>query len=231
MLPTNLNYHQRIPTLVEDCYSEHSDLFYKPHLLLNLAALAKRHQLITILPLLYYYIAQWPIEWITDGVPVTAMEFNSPPNDPGVRLPQSLVVTILAGREKLIRLRETKVFNFMESFTLNGTSIDFPIGGCDGEKRQKTGETCFQWLMRAWFFMGRSGFIARPAALDIMNMGQWAELKRHCCEPCAKRVMEHMLTGRDDIWDALPSVFGYHDWTYVLEQQQKVEEEFEAVIT
>jgi hypothetical protein len=231
MLPTSLNYHQRVPTLVEDCYSEDPILLYKPHVLLNLVALAKRHQLIAILPLLCYYIAQWPVDWITDGVPATCMGFDHPSGNSRFPLPRNLVITILAGREELIRMRETKVFNFMEAFTSGGTAPDIPVEGCDGGKRQETGETCFQWLMRVWFLMVRLRFIARPAALEIMNMGQWAELKKYCCEACAKRAVGHMLTGRDVVWDALPSVFGYHDWTYVVEQQKRVEEDFEAVIS
>lgn len=231
MLPTNLNYHQRIPTLVGDCYSEDPILFYKPHVLLRLVALAKRHQLIVILPLLYYYIAQWPVDWITDGVPATSLGFDLPSNDPSFRLPRSLVVTILVGREKLIRMRESRVFNFIEAFTTSGTAVDDQVEGCDGGKRQETGETCFQWLMRVWFYMGRLGVIARPAALDIMNMGEWAELKKHCCEACAKRVIEHMLTGRDDVWHDLPGVFGHRDWTHVVEEQKKAEAEFEAAVS
>lgn len=228
MLPTSLNYHQRVPTFVQGCYSGDPILFYKPHVVLSLVALAKQHRLMVILPLLCYYIAQWPVDWITDGVPAASMGFDLPPNDSPSRLPRSLVIIILAGREKLIRMRETKVFNFMEAFTLSGTTVDVPIEGCDGKERPETGETCFHWLMRVWFYMGCLGLIACPAALDIMNMGQWTELKKYCCEACAKMVIEHMLTGRDAVWDALPSVFGYCDWAYVIEQQKNTEERFET---
>jgi hypothetical protein len=228
MFPTNLNYHQRVPTLVEDCYSENPILFYEPHVLISLVTLAKQYNLIAILPLLCYYIAQWPVDWIAHRVPKKSLGLVSSCLDFDFRLPKSLATTILAGREKLIRMRETQVFNFIEAFTSNGTTPDFPIQGCDGEKRAETGETCFQWLMRVWFCMRRHGFIARPDALDIMNMGQWTELKKHCCQSCAKMVITHMLTGRDGIWDSLPSVFGYGDWTHVVEQQKKVEKEFEA---
>jgi hypothetical protein len=117
-------------------------------------------------------------------------------------------------------MRETKVFNFMEGFTSSGTTLDIPTQGCDGAKRKETGETCFEWLMRVWFFMSRFGFIARPSALDIMNMGQWAELQKNCCEACAMRVMEHMLDGRDDVWKAIPSAFGWYAWDFVVEQQK-----------
>ncbi|KAF9783835.1 hypothetical protein BJ322DRAFT_881742 [Thelephora terrestris] len=231
MLPTSLNYHQRIPSLVEDCYSENSTLVYKPHVLISLIELSEQHKLIAILPLLYYYIAQWPLDWITDGVPATSMEFEYRSCE-GYRfsLPQKEVVTILAGREKLIRMRETHVFNFIQDFTSSGTALDVPIDGCNGEKRKETGETCFQWLMRVWYYMNSYGFITRPTALDIMNMGQWAELKKYCCEVCAKKVMEHMLTGRDEVWNTLPRLFGFYNWDDVVKKQKKVEEEFEAVI-
>ena len=229
MLPTSLNYYLHYPTPVEGCYSEDHTRSYKPHVLLNLVSLAQRYQLVAILPLLHYCIAQWPVDWITYGVPPSFMGFDPPFNNSCLRLPPDLVYTIIAGREKLIRMRETWVFNFMEAFTSNGTAVDIPIEGCDGERRQ--GETCFKWLMQVWFHMGRFGFIARPAALDIMNMNQWAYFKENCCKACARRAISHMLIGRDDVWDALPSVFGYHDWTDVIERQRKVEEAFETVIS
>ncbi|KAF9648420.1 hypothetical protein BDM02DRAFT_3115457 [Thelephora ganbajun] len=231
MLPTSLNYHQRVPTLVGDCYSENPLLFYKPYVLLTLIFLSAQHQLVAILPLLYYYIAQWPVDWITDGVPAAYMEWNNPsPDDSRFPLPRKHIIIVLAGRERLIHMRETKVFNFMDDFTSNGTTLDIPTQGCDGAKRQETGETCFEWLMRVWFFMSRFRFIARPSALEIMNMGQWAELKGNCCEACANRVMVHMLEGRDDVWKALPSAFGYHNWDFVVERQKCVEKDFEAEI-
>ena len=231
MLPTSLNYHQRVPTLIEDCYSEDPILFYKPHVLLRLVKLARDYKLIAMLPLLYYYIAQWPVGWITDGVPAASMGCDLPFDDPASPLPTDLAFTILAGREELRRMRESRVFNFMEAFTLSGTAVDIPVEGCDREKREETGETCFQWLMRVWFYMRRFGFIACPNALDIMNMGQWAELKKHCCEGCAKRAIEHMLIGRDGVWDALPSLFRLRDWTDVLERQKKEEASFEGPIS
>lgn len=127
-------------------------------------------------------------------------------------------------------MREAKVFNFMEAFTTSGTAIDLPIEGCHGKERKETGGTCFQWLKQVLFHMGCSGFIARPATLDIMNMGQWAEFEKHCCKTCAIKAISHMLADRDRVWDALPSVFGYHDWAYIVGQQKKVEE-FGAVIS
>ena len=232
MFPTSLNYHQRVPSLVEGCYSNHPTLVYKPWALFTLAVLSAEFQLIAILPLLYYYIAQWPLEWITQGVPATSMEFDyaSSSDSSRYQLPQHHAVTVLAGREKLIRMRESKVFNFMEGFTSNGAILDIPTLGCNGTKRQETGETCFEWLMRVWFFMYRLGSISRPSALDIMNMGQWMELQRYCCEACGRRVMEHMLGGRDDVWKSIPSAFGYHDWDHVVERQRTVEKCFEADI-
>ena len=128
-------------------------------------------------------------------------------------------------------MRETRVFNFMEGFTSSGVKLDRPTPGCDTAKREETGETCFEWLMRVWFSMSCSGFIARPSALEIMNMGQWAELQKNCCEACAKRVMEHMLGGRDDVWEAIPGAFGYHSWDTVIKEQRAVEEGFEAEIS
>ena len=231
MLPTSLNYHQRVPSLVEDCYSQNPILFYKPHVLISLIELSQRHKLVAILPLLYYYVAQWPVDWIAEGVPASSMEFDHPsPDDSRFPLPQSTVITVLAGREKLTRMRETKVFNFIQDFTSSGTALDVPIEGCNGEKRKETKEPCFQWLMRVWYYMNSYGFITRPSALDIMNMGQWEELKKYCCEVCARKVMEHMLTGRDEVWSTLPRLFGFYDWDDVVERQKKVEEEFVAVI-
>ena len=231
MLPTSLNYHQRVPALVEDCYSENPILFYKPHVLRTLLLLSTKHQLVVILPLLYYYIAQWPVDWISDGIPAASMGYNNPsPGDERFLLPRNHAVIVLAGREKLIRMRETKVFNFMEDFTSSGVTLDIPTQGCDGAKRQETGETCFQWLARVWYFMNRFGFIARPSALEIMNMGQWTELQKNCCEACAQRVMEHMLDGRDDVWTAIPRIFGCHTWGLVVEQQKTIEESFGADI-
>lgn len=139
-------------------------------------------------------------------------------------------IIVLAGRERLIQLRETNVFNFMEDFTTSGTALDFPTLGCDGAKRKETGETCFEWLMRVWFFMNRSRHIARPSALEIMNMGQWMELQKNCCESCGWRVMGHMLNGRDIVWKGIPSVFGCYTWDIVVEQQKDVEKDFEAEI-
>ena len=232
MLPTSLNYHQRVPTLVEDCYSENPTLFYKPHVLLTLLSLSTKHQLVAILPLLYYYIAQWPVDWIRDGVPTPRMEYDySDPLDNGrCLLPQNHAIIVLAGRERLTRMRETKVFNFMEDFTSSGMALDMPTQGCDGAKRKGTGETCFEWLMRVWHFMNRFGFIARPSALEVMNMGQWMELRKHCCEACAERVMEHMLDGRDDVWKAIPHMFGWCTWDLVVERQKTIEKNFEAEI-
>ena len=232
MLPTSLNYHQRVPTLVEDCYSENPILFYKPHVLLTLLLFSTKHQLVAILPLLYYYIAQWPVDWISDGIPTACMGYNnsSPLDNERFPLPRKHAIIILVGREKLTRMRETKVFNFMEGFTSSGMTLDVPTQGCDGAKRQETGETCFEWLMRVWYFMNRSGLIARPFALEIMNMGQWTELRKNCCEACAKKVMEHMLDGRDDVWKAIPSMFGCHTWDFVVEQQKTIEGSFEAEI-
>ena len=234
MLPTSLNYHQRVPTLVEGCYSRNPALSYKPHVLLTLLALSTEYQLVALLPLLYYYIAQWPVGWITEGVPAASMEYeyndSSSPGDSRFQLPQKQAIIVLAGRDKLIQMRGTKVFNFMEGFTSSGVTLDTPTPGCDGAKRQETGETCFEWLMRVWFFMNRLGFIARPTALDIMNMGQWTELRRNCCEACAERVIGHMLSGRDEVWKAIPGAFGCHTWDFVVEQQKTVEEGFEAEI-
>jgi len=232
MLPTSLNYHQRVPTLVEDCHSENPILFYKPHVLLTLVFLSAKHQIFAILPLLYYYIAQWPIDWITDGVPAACMGYENTSSSDDYRfpLPQNLAIIVLAGREKLVQMRETKVFNFMDGFTSNGMTLDVPTDGCDGAKRKETGETCFEWLMRVWFFMSRFGFIARPSALEVMNMGQWTELQKNCCEACAMRVIEHMLDGRDDVWKAIPGAFGFYAWDRVVERQKTVEKEFEAEI-
>lgn len=230
MLPTSLNYHQRVPTLVEDCYSGSPDLLYKPHVLHTLILLATQHQLVTILPLLYYYIAQWPMEWIVHGVPARFMGYNhSSPHD-RFPLPQVHMTIVLEGREKLIRMRQKKVFNFMEDFTMSGTTLDFPTQGCDGAKREETGETCFGWLMRVWFFMVRLGTIGRPAALVTLNVGQWRELQKNCCHACGSRVMRHMLEGQDDVWKDIPGVFGYHTWDFVVEQQREVEKNFEADI-
>ena len=232
MFPTSLNYRQRVPTLVDDCYSEHPILFYKPHVLLTLLFLSKEYQLVAILPLLYYYIAQWPLDWITKGVPADCMEYGhtTVSGDHRFPLPRKHAIIVLAGREKLIRMRETKVFSFMEGFTSNGVTLDTPTQGCDGAKRSETGETCFEWLMRVWFFMSRFGFFARPSALEVMNMGQWKELQKNCCEECGLRVMEHMLDGRDDVWKAIPDAFGYHTWDFVVGQQKTIEQDFEAVI-
>lgn len=232
MLPTNLNYHQRVPTLVEDCYSEHSTLFYKPHVLLTLISLSTRYRLVAILPLLYYYIAQWPLDWITEGVPTCRMECGDPHlyGHERYSLPQEHALIVLGGREKLSQMRETKVFNFMEGFTSSGVTLDVPTQGCDERKRKETGETCFEWLMRVWFLMSRIGFITRPSALDIMNMGQWKELQKNCCEVCAQRVMEHMLDGRDDVWEEIPGIFGYDTWDHLVEQQKDIEQDFEAEI-
>ena len=230
MLPTSLNYHQRVPTLVEDCYARNPIYLYQPHVLRSLALLSVRYNIIAILPLLYYYIAQWPLDWITDGVPAKSMRPDDPsPSPDGSRfpLPDFQVITILAGRAKLIQMRETKVFNFTDDFTSNGTEIQMPIKGCDGEKRKESGGTCFQWLMQLWFYMVRIGHIASPAALEVMNMGQWEVLKKNCCEACSRKVMEHMLAGRDEVWDALPGIFGLRSWEGVLERQKEVEAEFE----
>ena len=232
MFPTNLNYHQRVPCFVADCYfDDDPSLLYKPHVLLALVELAEQHKLIVIQPLLYYYIAQWPLDWLIHGVPISDLGLGLPSDHPPFRLPQDLAITILAAREDLIRMRQTNVFNFMRPFTTNGTSNDIPIKGCDGKKSKRTGETCFQWLMRVWFSMSEQGFISGPAALEIMTTGQWTELKKFCCEACAKAVMEHMLNGRDEVWDALPSLFEYQDWKDVVEQQKKVEADFEADIS
>ena len=232
MLPTSLNYHQRVPSLVDDCYSEHPILVYKPYILYSLALISAEYQLVAVLPLLYYYIAQWPVDWITHGVPADSMESPNPGPTDNFRyqLPRIHAVTVLAGREKLIRMRENKVFNFIEGFTLSGMTLDFPTLGCDGAKRQETGGTCFEWLMRVWFFMNCQGSIARPSALDIMNMGQWMELQKYCCEACGTRVMEHMLRGRDDVWKDIPSAFGYDSWDLVIQEQRNVEKCFEADI-
>ena len=232
MFPTSLNYHQRVPTLVEDCYSETPLLVYKPHVLLTLAVLSTQYQLIAIRPLLYYYIAQWPMDWIAQGVPAAYMGYDhtSSPDDFRFPLPPEHAIAVLAGREKLIRLRESRVFNFMEDFTSSGMTLDLPTQGCDGEKRQETGDTCFEWLMRVWFFMSRFGFISRPSALDVMNMGQWTELRKHCCDACGERVIEHMLDGRDDVWKGIPGAFGYYTWDHVVERQRTVEKGFEADI-
>ena len=232
LLPTSLNYHQRVPTLVKDCYSENPILLYKPHVLLTLLSLSTDYRLVAILPLLYYYIAQWPVDWIIDGVPAACMGFdNSSPLDyKRFSLPPKHVIIVLGGREKLIRMRETEVFNFMEGFTSSGMTLDLPTLGCDGAKRKETAETCFEWLMRVWFFMNRLGFITRPSALDIMNVGQWAELQKNCCEACAERVMEHMLNGRDAVWKAIPGVFGHYSWGDVVDRQKAMEKAFEAEI-
>ena len=232
MLPTSLNYHQRVPSLVEGCYSEHSSLVYKPYVLFSLAVFSKEFQLVAMLPLLYYYIAQWPADWITHGVPAASMEFDytGASDRSRYQLPLTHAVTVLAGREKLIRMRERKVFNFMEGFTSSGMTLDLPTLGCDGGKRKETGETCFEWLMRIWFFMSRHGSISRPSALDIMNMGQWKELQQYCCEACGRRVMEHMLAGRDEVWKEIPITFGYLNWDSVVERQRIVEKCFEADI-
>jgi hypothetical protein len=232
MLPTSLNYHHRVPTLVEDCYSENPILFYKPHVLLALFPLAAEHQLVAILPLLYYYVAQWPVDWIRDGVPTSCLGYDNsiPLGDKRFLLPREYAVIVLVGREKLIQMRETKVFNFMEGFTSSGMTPDIPIQGCDGAKRQETGETCFEWLMRVWYYMSRSGFIARPCALEIMNMGQWTELQKNCCKVCALKVMEHMLDGRDEVWKAIPGIFGHHTWDSVVKRQKNIEESFAAEI-
>lgn len=232
MLPTNLNYHQRVPALIEGCYSEHPDLIYKPHVLLTLARLSTKYQLIAILPLLYYYIAQWPIDWIAYGVPADCMGFDdtSCPDGPREPLPQEHAAIVIVGRERLIQMRGNTVFNFMEDFTECGTMVDFPTPGCDGAKRKETGETCYEWLVRVWFSMHRLGFIARPSALEIMNMGQWTELQSNCCELCGGRVIRHMLDGRDSVWKAIPNTFGYSTWDLVVERQREVEKNFEADI-
>jgi hypothetical protein len=231
MLPTNLNYHQRVPCLVEDCYSDNPSLVYKPYVLFALALLAEEHKLVAILPLLHYYIAQWPMDWIIQGVPGDCMGYGIPA-PPHLRfpIPSSLATVVFAGREVLIRMREQHVFNFMEEFTSSGTVLDLPTQGCDGAKRQETGETCFEWVTRVWFFMTRIGFTARPSALEIMNMGQWAEFQRNCCEACGTRVMEHMLDGRDHVWENIPRVFGHQTWDLVVKQQKIVESDFEAEI-
>ena len=64
-----------------------------------------------------------------------------------------------------------------------------------------------------------------------MNMDQWAELQKNFCEACAKRVMEHMLGGRDDVWEAIPRAFGYHSWVTVVKKQRAIEEDLEAEIS
>lgn len=232
MFPTNLNYHQRVPTLVEDCYSENPALVYKPHVLFTLILLSAQHQLVAILPLIYYYIAQWPMDWITNGVPGSHMEYDytTTRNDFRFKLLPEHAMIVLVGREKLIRMRENTVFNFIEDFTSSGVTLDLPTRGCDGEERPETGETCFEWLMRLWYSMCRFGFIARPSALDIMNMGQWAELQKNCCKACSGRVIEHMLNGRDDVWKSIPGAFGCYTWEFVVEQQKGVEKGFGADI-
>ena len=231
MLPTNLNYHQRVPSLIEDCYSEDPTLLYKPHILLRLVKLAEQHKLIAILPLLYYYIAQWPLDWITDGVPAASMESDLPSRDSRIPFPSDLAIIILAGREKLMRIRGLRSSISWKLLPLPGRQPTFPSTDAIGRRDKDTEETCFQRLMQVWFYMDRVGFIARPAALDVMNMGQWAELKMYCCEACAKRTAEHMLAGRDYIWDAPPNVFRFRSWKDVVEQQKKVEEAFAAVIS
>ena len=232
MLPTNLNYHQRVPSLVEDCYSKNPSLVYKPCILYSLAVISAEYQLVAVLPLLYYYIAQWPIDWITHGVPAASMESPYPgaPDDCLYRLPRKHAVTVLAGREKLIRMRVTKVFNFMNDFTISGTTLDVPTLGCDGAERQESGGTCFEWLMRVWFDMNAKDSIAHPSALDIMNMGQWMELQKYCCKACGMEVVRHMLGGQDDVWQGIPSAFGYYSWDLVIQQQRDVEKCFEADI-
>jgi len=153
------------------------------------------------------------------------------PHDPEqYPLPLKHAIIVLGGRDKLIRMRETRVFNFVESFTSSGIVLDVPTEGCDRRKRKETWETCFEWLMRVWFFMSRCGFTARPSALDIMSMGQWKELRKNCCEACAQRVMEHMLDGRDYVWKAIPGIFGGETWDLVVEQQKEIEKDFEAEI-
>ena len=127
-------------------------------------------------------------------------------------------------------MRESQVFSFMEKFTISGTTLDLPTLGCDGSERQETGVTCFEWLMRVWFFMNSKGSIAHPSALDIMNMEQWMELQKYCCKACARVTMEHMLGGRDNVWKDIPSAFGYHSWDLVIQQQRIVEKCFEADI-
>jgi len=231
ILPTSLNYHQRVSCFVDGCYSKNTILVYKPYILYSLALIATEYQLIAILPLLYYYIAQWPIDWITDGVPPSAMETScrGAPDNSRYLLPQTHTLKILAGREKLIRMRESKVFNFMEDFTISGTTLDFPTLGCDGEKKE-AGVTCFEWLMRVWFIMNRDGFISRPSALDIMNMKQWMELQDYCCGACGRRVMKYMLKGRDCVWEDIPRTFGHGSWDTVIGEQREVEGRFGAVI-
>ena len=231
MFPTDLNYHQRVPTLVEDCYSADPPHIYKPYVLLTLAVLSTKYQLVAILPLLYYYIAQWPIDWIIHGVPASCVGYDHGyPDSFLFELPPEHAQAVLVGREKLIQMRRIQVFNFMEDFTLNGVTLDFPTPGCDGEKWQETGETCFEWLMRIWFFMYRLGSIARPSALDVMNMGQWMELRRNCCQACGERVIKHMLEGRDDVWEKIPGAFGYKTWDFVVGEQKNVEKHIAAAI-
>jgi hypothetical protein len=188
------------------------------------------YDLSIVLPLLYYYIAQWPLDWITDGLPGSYLH-NIPTEEKGrlYKLPAKHAIKVLKGRSLLIEARRELVFNYIGEFS-SSTKIEKPTPGCPQTERD-SGETCFGWLMRVHLYLTKEKHIDKPNALEIMNMAQWAAFRKHSCDACAKKVMRYMLKGRDRVWENLPSYFGCKSWEVCLGDQQALELDMSATIT
>jgi len=230
MFPTSLNYHHRIPCFVSDCYSDDPSLLYDPYLLYTVIQMADEHRLLFVLPLLYYYIAQWPLDWISEGLPGWEMPDILPgTRDRRFKLPQEHAIRILKGRSLLIEARREIVFNYVSEFS-SGVKLEHPTPGCP-QTVLDNGETCFGWLVRVHTYLRKEKYIDKPNALEIMNTAQWKAFRKHLCDACAKRVMRHMLKGRDEVWESLPKWFGCKSWEEALGDQHENEAQLSAVIS
>lgn len=204
-------------------------MLYAPSILFDAIYLADEYKLVTILPLVYYYIAQWPVEWITDGLPGWEMpEAAESDQEKRFKLPVQHIIRILKGRNALIDARRDQIFNFLDQFT-TGTKLETPTLGCPMTEGQG-GETCFDWLMRVHLYLRRQKFVDKPNALEVMNAAQWAAFRKHLCDPCAKRVLKHMLHGRDEVWVHVPGWFSCKPWEEILRDQKSIEAKLVAEI-
>lgn len=219
---TSLNYHHKVPCFVADCYAEDPALLYEPSLLYDAIQLSDEYKIVTILPMVYYYIAQWPIEWITEGLPSSEMidvaRYNQKKR---YKMSATHVIRILRGRTLLTEARRDRVFSFLDQFT-TGTKLENPTAGCPLTE-DESGDTCFDWLMRVHMYLSRQKVFDRPNALEIMNAAQWVAFRKHLCNPCAQRVLKHILRGRDEVWMHVPGWFNCKSWEEVLEDQNLIE--------
>jgi hypothetical protein len=179
MFPTSLHYHHRVPCFVEGAYFSDHTLVYHPGLLYQVLLMAEEHQLVAILPLLYYYIAQWPNDWIARGLPREYMIGLKPEQEKRYfKIPYRHQFRIVLGKISLTNTRHDLAFNFIDEFT-TGSKLEHPTVGCPWAEEDGP-ETCFKWLLQVDDYLRKPKFLNKPNALEIMNTAQWEAFGSIC---------------------------------------------------